>query len=676
MIKSFKTTKGLSYPFGATWDGSGVNFVVYSAHATKIYLCLFSEDGRKEEARIPLFKDEGGVWHIYVKDLKLGQLYGYRVEGEYNPSKGKKFNEHKLLLDPYAKSLFGVCRWHKDMYVYDPSIPVNLYSFSTTDSSHCVPKGVVIDDTFDWEEDERPLIPWDETIIYEVNVKGITAKNPEVPSSYRGKFLGLSDSTMIKYFKDLGITTLELMPCQNFFTNIPQIDRGKSNYWGYDSLCFFAPHVDYLVSGDINEFKKMVKILHQEGIEVILDVVFNHTTEGNAYGPTISFKGFDNESYYKPVPEDRMYYIDDTGCGATFNIYHPRGLQYVMDALRYWAEQMHVDGYRFDLTVSLCRGFREVEESSSFLKAVLQDKVLQKLKLIAEPWDLGPSGYRLGYFSYPWAEWNDKYRDALRRFWKGEKGLVSEVAKRISGSRDIFKDRALYSSINYITAHDGFTLEDLVSYEHKCNLANGEENRDGTDNNLSWNSGIEGETTDKDILSFREQRKRNFISTLLLSAGTPMILAGDELSRTQRGNNNAYCQDNEISWFNWSNINKSKEDFLEFTSSLISFRKEHNIFSHSEYIFTTPSGREMSDSDWRVSYSRSLSFMVKGDKESLFIIMNAYDGDILWTLPEISGKKEWEYVFDTSITKDGKFGGISFKKYKVKPWSMVVFINR
>ncbi len=675
MRTEFKTEAGSSFPLGADWDGDGVNFAIYSRHASKIELCLFDDSGKKEISRLPLVKGNVGIWHIYVKGLKLGQLYGYRADGIYNPAEGKKFNPHKLLLDPYAKSVSGVCKWHKDMYAYNPEPPINLYSFSTTDSASSVPKSVVVDDAFEWDDDQLPEIPWEETVIYEVNVKGLTALNPDIASTYRGKFLALSDSEMIKYFKSLGVTTLELMPCQNFFTNLPQTDKGVSNFWGYDNLCFLAPHNEYLVSGDISEFKTMVKTLHQAGIEVVLDVVFNHTTESNAYGPTLSFRGIDNEEYYKPVPNDKAFYIDDTGCGATFNVYNAHGLQLVMDALRYWAEQMHVDGFRFDLTPALCRELHEIEEKPAFLKAVHQDPVLQKLKMIAEPWDLGPSGYRLGWFPEPWAEWNDKFRDALRKFWRGEKGLVTEVAKRISGSADIFKDRPRYASINYIAAHDGFTLQDLVSYDRKHNFANGEENHDGTDNNWSWNTGVEGETDDKTILALREQRKRNFMASLILSAGTPMILSGDELSRTQHGNNNTYCQDNETAWVHWAKKGWKHNEFRQFTAALVEFRKKHNIFAEADYIFIAPSGRPMADIDWKVSYSRSLSFVVQGKDEALFVIMNAYDGEILWTLPPSPHGSSWQLVFDTSETKDGNFGGAKFKKYSSKPWSFALFMS-
>ena len=666
---------GMAEPLGATLTEGGVNFAVYSKNATRMELCLFDETGIRETA-LPIQAKTGNVWHIFVKGIKAGQLYGYRVYGPYEPYVGKKFNPNKLLLDPYAKSIKGDCVWHNDMHTYNTKEPVSLLSFSSSDSAPFMPKAEVVDGAFDWGNDRKPYIPFADTVIYELNVKAITALCPDVPLAYRGKFLGLSSPAMIKYFKDLGVTSLELMPSQNFFTNSILLSKNLANLWGYDPLCFFAPHNAYLASGDIGEFKRMVKELHEEGLEVILDVVFNHSTEGNAYGPTLGYKGLDNETYYKPDPQNPMNYIDDTGCGASFNLNDDAVVKLVMDALSYWADEMHVDGFRFDLATELCRGERYVTKDAKFLKAIAENKSLQKLKLIAEPWDLGPDGYRLGWFPSQFAEWNDRYRDAVRKFWRGDKGMIVEFARRISGSQDIFKNKPRYCSINFVTAHDGFCLYDLVSYEHKRNLANGENNHDGANNNWSWNTGVEGETDNEAIRSLRKQRMRSLMATLMLSGGTPMILYGDEMARTKNGNNNTYCQDNELSWLSWNRDEKA-QDFWKFMSALIHFRKENNIFDKGEFKAFRPDAKELSFENWSEDFSRSISCSIMGENAALFVIFNAYDAEIEWklpVLPDAKGRwKTWRLVFDTAKNKDGGFGGDVYEKYTAPAWSVVCF---
>src|SRR3984885_4607911 len=565
---------GRPYPQGATWDGEGVNFAIFSEFAEKVELCLFDQNGRQETHRVVLPEHTDQVWHGYLPEARPGLLYGYRVYGPYEPLKGFRFNPNKLLLDPYAKQLLGTLRWSDAHFGYRIGHKQEDLSFDRRDSASGMPKCRVIDPAFTWGADRPPRIPWHESVIYELHVKGFTMRHPEVPPALRGTYAGLATAPVVKYLQGLGITAVELMPVHYFVDDRHLVDKGLRNYWGYNSIGFFAPETRYSATGSVNEFKTMVKALHSAGIEVILDVVYNHTAEGNHLGPTLCFRGADNASYYRLTPDNPRYYMDFTGTGNTLNLQHPRVLQLIMDSLRYWVLEMHVDGFRFDLASALARELFDVDRLGSFFDTIGQDPVLSQVKLIAETWDVGSGGYQVGTFPPGWNEWNDKYRDTMRAYWKGDGGLIGDFARRFTGSSDLYEasGRKPHASINFVTAHDGFTLQDLVSYNEKHNEANGEDSRDGSNDNRSWNCGVEGPAADPLIRKLRTQQKRNLIATLLLSQGVPMVLAGDELGRTQDGNNNAYCQDNETSWVDWQ-LDEEQQQFMEFVAHMIDFRR-------------------------------------------------------------------------------------------------------
>ena len=676
MAPSWKVWPGRPYPLGATWDGEGVNFAIFSAHAEKIELCLFDRSGGHEEARIVLPEYTDEVWHAYLPDARPNLLYGYRVHGPFDPLNGHRFNSNKLLIDPYAKALQGRLRWGDPMFGYRFGSPQEDLSFDRRDNSRLVPKCRVVEPAFTWGSDRRPQIPWEETIVLEMHVRGITIKHPDVEPLYRGTFSGLVSPAMIDYLVHLGVTAVELLPIHAAIDDRHLIKRGLVNYWGYSTIGFFAPDPRFLPTPSIAGFKTAVKRLHDAGIEVLLDVVYNHTGEGNQLGPTLSFRGIDNASYYC-LQADRRFYYDVTGTGNTLNLDHPRVLQMVMDSLRYWAVEMHVDGFRFDLCPALARENGDFSQYSAFFDAVGQDPVLARLKLIAEPWDLGPYGYQLGNFPPGWAEWNGQYRDTLRRFWRGDKGLVPDLASRVAGSSDIFgyRGRRPWASINFITAHDGFTLQDLTSYNRKYNEPNGEDNRDGTDANYSSNYGVEGQSDDPHVLALRDRQKRNLLATLLTSLGVPMLLAGDEIGRSQQGNNNAYCQDNEISWLDWENITQTDRDLTQFVSYLVHLRRRHRVFSRPRFFrgevlskagvkditWITPAGREVTTEDWNNTGASALGYVLSGAAgefftpggqrdidENFFVMMNADCQGIDFQLPALAAPMSWEPLVDTA----------------------------
>ncbi len=678
---------GKSYPRGATWDGEGVNFAVFSEHAEKVELCIFDEKGRREVQRIPFPEKTDQVWHCYLPEARPGMLYGYRVYGPYEPEKGHRFNPSKLLLDPYAKALTGLISWSDANFGYRVGHERADLSFDRRDSAPGMPKCRVIDPAFTWGDDRRPNIAWHDTVIYELHVKGFTMQHPDVPPSLRGTYAGLAAGPVIEYLKRLGVTTVELMPVHDFIDDRHLVEKGLRNYWGYNSIGFFAPDSRYGGDRLVAEFKTMVKTLHSAGIEVILDVVYNHTGEGDQLGPTLCFRGMDNASYYRLNPDEPRYYMDYTGCGNTLNMVHPRVLQLIMDSLRYWVTEMHVDGFRFDLASTLARELHEVDRLGAFFDIVRQDPVLSQVKLIAEPWDLGEGGYQVGNFPGGWTEWNDKYRDTMRAYWKGDGGIIGEFAQRLTGSSDLYESdgRRPHASINFITAHDGFTLHDLVSYDQKHNEANLEDNRDGSDNNLSWNSGVEGETDDAQLSALRAQRKRNFLATLLLSQGVPMITAGDEVGRTQRGNNNAYCQDSELSWMDWA-LTSDKQQLLEFTRRMIRLRREHAVFRRRRFfqgrpihgsgtkdiIWLKPDGTEMSDEEWQHDHARCLGVVLSGAgmsetdqrgrplSDSTFLMLfNAHHEELAFKLPNHEAGMRWLVVMDMTheegLARNGAF---------------------
>lgn len=672
---------GKPYPLGATWDGEGVNFALFSENATGVELCLFDDPRAKQEShRIRLEERTDQIWHVYIPGLWPGQHYGYRVQGPYEPAEGHRFNPNKLLIDPYAKSIAGLIEWSDAMFGYPIGHPDADLAFDERDNAGNVPKCVVIDSAFTWGGDRPLKTPWEKTIIYEAHVKGMTARHPEVPDHMRGTYSGLTTPAIIDHLVNLGVTAIELLPVHHFVRDKHLADRGLTNYWGYNTMGFFAPDIRYAVSPirgrHVREFKTMVKTLHSAGIEVILDVVYNHTAEGNHLGPTLSFRGIDNASYYRLVADDKRYYMDYTGCGNTLNVTHPRTLQLIMDSLRYWVTEMHVDGFRFDLAAALARELHEVDRLSAFFDILHQDPILSQVKLIAEPWDLGEGGYQVGNFPVGWAEWNGKYRDTIRRYVKGDGGQVAELGYRLTGSSDLYaaSGRRPFASVNFITAHDGFTLHDLVSYNHKHNEANGEQNRDGTDDNLSWNCGVEGPTNGRTVLELRERQKRNFLAILFLSQGIPMLCGGDEIGRTQRGNNNAYCQDNDISWFDWQ-LDQPRRDLLEFTRNLIALRKQHPVLRRRRFFqgrhirgsevkdlaWFRPDGKEMTDEDWDRGFVRSLALRLAGDAieetdekgrrltdDTLLILLNAHHEPLDFTLPAHKRGVRWQSVLDTS----------------------------
>jgi glycogen operon protein len=667
---------GKPYPLGASWDGEGVNFAIFSEHAEKMELCLFDEVGRRELHRINMNEQTDQVWHCYLPEARPGILYGYRAYGPYEPAKGLRFNPHKLLLDPYAKQIAGELKWSDSHFGYRVGSRQEDLSFDRRDSAPGMIKAMVIDPAFTWGTDQPPRTPWHKSVIYELHVKGFTIRHPQVAESLRGTYAGLGTAPVIDHLLKLGVTAVELMPVHYFVDDRQLTDRGLRNYWGYNSIGFFAPVSRYSSTGSVNEFKTMVKIMHSAGIEVILDVVYNHTAEGNQLGPTLSFRGIDNPVYYRTLADNPRYYMDYTGTGNTLNMRHPRVLQLIMDSLRYWVLDMHVDGFRFDLAATLARELHEVDKLGAFLDIIHQDPVLSQVKLIAEPWDLGEGGYQVGKFPVGWAEWNDKYRDALRSYWKGDGGQIGELAYRITGSSDLYarSGRRPYASINFVTAHDGFTLHDLVSYNQKHNEANGEENRDGTDNNRSWNCGAEGPTDDATINALRSRQKKNLLTTLLLSQGVPMLLAGDAMGHTQQGNNNAYCQDNEISWIDWDNA-KNHENLISLVNQLIELRRKHPIFRRRNFfqgraikgagvkdiLWLRPDGREMTDEQWNQESARTMGVFLSGSSvdevdergqpltdENFLLILNAHHEQLAFTLPTVASGMAWTALIDTA----------------------------
>jgi isoamylase len=670
---------GLPYPLGATWDGKGVNFALFSANATKVELCLFDATGVREIARFVLPECTDEIWHGYLPEARPGTLYGYRVDGPYDPAHGHRFNAHKLLLDPYAKSLHGSFRWSDAHFGYRTDSTRQDLSFDRRDSARGMPKCRVVDPAFTWGADRPPDRRWSETIIYETHLRGFTKLHPAVPEALKGTAAGMSVREVIEYLKALGITAVEFLPIHAFVSSRHLSKRGLTNYWGYDSIAFFAPEPRYLATGSVAEFKTMVSLLHDAGIEVILDVVYNHTGEGNQLGPTLCFRGIDNASYYRLTP-DRRGYMDYTGTGNTLDLSHPRVLQMVMDSLRYWVSDMHVDGFRFDLCTALARESSDFDTGSGFLDAVRQDPVLSRVKLIAEPWDVGPDGYQLGNFGPGWSEWNDRYRDVARRFWRGDEGVLPELAARLAGSADLF-DRAARrpsSSINFVTAHDGFTLADLVTYEHKHNESNGEDNHDGHNENSSVNYGVEGPSDDSAINAMRRRHRRNLLSTLIFSQGTPMLLAGDEFGRSQHGNNNAYCQDNDISWLDWA-IPPEEQEFTAFFRRLIALRHRHPVirwprFLHGHHrspegikdiTWLSPTGAEMTPEQWQEGQRRCVGLMLNGEAETpidpdgapivcplLILLINGGGDAEDFVLPAMPHGIGWTRLIDTA--QDGE----------------------
>lgn len=658
----YKVLPGKTYPLGAEFDGNGVNFALFSAHAEKVVLCLFDPSGIEEIMRVEITENDHNIWHVYLEGVRPGQVYGYRVYGPYKPLEGKRFNPNKLLFDPYARKLIGKLIWHKAIFGYDTDSPEQDLSFSTLDSAPYVPKSVVVANDFNWENDSRLEYGFNESIIYELHLKGYTALHPRIEDKCRGKFLGLTSKSVVNYLKWLGVTAVELLPVHAFFGD--KTGQNKQNYWGYESLSFFAPESSYLVNGEIDEFKSMVKTLHSNGLEVILDVVYNHTGEGNQLGPTLCYRGIDNESYYTLDKTNKRFYFDSTGCGASFNLQNPYVLTLVMDSLRYWVEQMHVDGFRLDLASSLSRVKTVFTQDCGFLYAARQDAVLRQVKLIAEPWDVGIGGYQIGAFPPAWAEWNDRFRDVVRRFWRGDERQVGEFASRISGSSDIFgyNNRNIWSSVNFVTAHDGFSLRDVVSYNQKHNEANGENNRDGSDSNWSWNTGAEGIQSSYALCEMRLKRVKALFATLLLSFGTPMLFAGDELGNTQFGNNNPYCQDNVISWIVWQAITLRDRNLARFVHNLINLRKSLSVFKrnlffdgkkagtadYKDLAWYNETGVEFTAADWNKNDRKCLSYAVYSPNKLLLVVFNAGTENIKWKLPLFKGAKKWKLAVDSS----------------------------
>ncbi|MDX6285340.1 MAG: isoamylase [Frankiales bacterium] len=667
---------GHPYPLGATFDGSGTNFALFSEVAERVELCLLDDDGQEE--RVELTEVDAFVWHGYLPNVVPGQRYGYRVHGPYEPEAGHRCDPAKLLLDPYAKAFDGNIEWDESLFSYRFKDPTKR---NGKDSGPHAMTSVVINPFFDWQNDRPPRTPYHETVIYEAHVKGLTIQHPGLPEEIRGTYAGIGHPVMIEHLKKLGVTAIELMPVHQFVDDHHLVQRGLSNYWGYNTIGFLAPHNTYAAYGQrgqqVQEFQGMVKALHEAGIEVILDVVYNHTAEGNHMGPTLSFRGIDNAAYYKLVDDEPQYYMDYTGTGNSFNVRHPHVLQLIMDSLRYWVLEMHVDGFRFDLASALAREFYDVDRLSAFFDLVQQDPVVSQVKLIAEPWDVGEGGYQVGNFPPLWTEWNGKYRDTVRDFWRGEGGTLAEFASRLTGSSDLYESsgRRPYASVNFVTAHDGFTLHDLVSYNDKHNEANGEDNNDGESHNRSWNSGVEGPTDDLDVIALREKQKRNFIATLFLSQGVPMLLHGDEMGRSQQGNNNVYCQDNPLAWVDWADM---REDWAlaDFTEKVSALREAHPVFKRRRFfqgrplrgsggvadiVWFTPGGEEMSDEDWEKGYARSVMVFLNGQgiptpdsrgeritDDSFLMLLNAHHEDLTFTLPPSEFGERWEVVLDSA----------------------------
>ncbi|MBW4440462.1 MAG: glycogen debranching protein GlgX [Plectolyngbya sp. WJT66-NPBG17] len=669
---------GKVYPLGAAWDGKGTNFSLFSESATGVDLCLFDQQG--SETRLPLYEGENFLWHGYVLGIAPGQRYGFRVHGAWEPEHGHRFNSNKLLIDPYAKAIEGDVQQAEEIYSYPWGDPGEDLAFSTSDDAHLIPKCIVVDQSFNWEGDQLLQTPWNETVIYEMHVKGFTQKHPNIPEPLRGTYAGLAHPSAIEHLQSLGVTAVELMPVHHFLAQPGHLtDKGLSNYWGYDSVNFFAPYSGYsadkTLGGQVQEFKQMVKELHRAGIEVILDVVYNHTGEGNHCGPMLSLRGIDNKTYYRLVEGNERYYMDFTGCGNSLNVQSPQVLKLIMDSLRYWVTEMHVDGFRFDLASALARELYAVDNLASFFDIIHQDPILASVKLIAEPWDVGDGGYQVGNFPILWSEWNGRYRDEMRDFWRGQDGKLGEFAYRFTGSSDLYQlnGRRPHASINFITAHDGFTLRDLVSYNEKHNEANGEDSRDGESHNRSWNCGIEGETSDVEVLRLRERQQRNILTTLMLSQGIPMIVMGDEMGRTQFGNNNAYCQDNELSWLDWELCDRSS-DLLNFTRELIHFRQDHPVFrrqrwfqgqaihgsSVSDIAWFNPDGQDMNEEQWCNGYAKAITVFLNGSElpdrgpkggrirdSSFLLLFNAHWEMLDFVLPARLRQRKWNAIVNT-----------------------------
>ena len=705
-----RTRPGSPYPLGATWDGSGVNFALFSENATGVELCLFDGPDGTRETRVRLTEQTDQVWHVYLPEARPGQRYGYRVHGPYEPAKGHRFNPAKLLLDPYAKAIDGTVKWSDALFGYTVGHPDADLSKDDRDSAPGVPKCVVIDHAFTWGNDRPPRIPFNESVIYEVHVKGFTVRHPHVPRHLRGTYAGLASPPAVDYLRSLGVTAVELLPVHQFVVDKHLADKGLTNYWGYNSIGYLAPDVRYAAGGNLGqqvaEFKTMVKTLHEAGIEVILDVVYNHTGEGNHLGPTLCFRGIDNHAYYRLDANDLRCYTDYTGTGNTLDMTHPRTLQLIMDSLRYWVLEMHVDGFRFDLASTLARELHDVDRLAAFFDIVHQDPVISQVKLIAEPWDLGEGGYQVGNFPVLWAEWNGKYRDTVRAYWKGDEGQAAALAYRLTGSSDLYGQggRRPYASINFVTAHDGFTLHDLVSYNEKHNEANGEGSRDGNDHNLSWNCGAEGPTDDPAIRALRERQKRNFLATLFLSQGVPMLLGGDEFGRTQLGNNNAYCHDNELAWVDWE-LDATGRRLLAFTRRLIALRRRHPVLHRRQFFFgrrirgsevkdlswLRPDGQEMTEEGWSNGHTRTLGLRLTGDAipevsrlgerivdDSFLILLNAHHDAVPFTLPADPRDVVWEPIVDTR-QPDGVARGEAVRAgepYGLAGRSLAVLISR
>jgi glycogen operon protein len=688
---------GTAYPLGATWDGSGTNFALFSEVATAVELCLFEPGdddrggGRSPERRIALTETDGFVWHCYLPEVGPGQRYGYRVHGPYRPEHGHRCNPAKLLLDPYGKAVDGEVRWHEALFSYRMH---DRSALNTADSAPYMPRNVVIDPHFDWAGDRAPRTPYHETLIYEAHVRGLTLRHPQVPPGQRGTYAGLAHPAVIEHLTRLGVTAIELMPVHQFVSERPLAGRGLANYWGYNTIAFLAPHNRYSSAaepdGQVAEFKAMVKALHEAGIEVILDVVYNHTAEADHRGPTLSFRGIDNAAYYRLQADRPQHYLDYTGCGNSLNVRHPHALQLIMDSLRYWILEMHADGFRFDLASALARELHDVDRLSTFFELVQQDPVVSQVKLIAEPWDVGEGGYQVGKFPPLWTEWNGKYRDTVRDLWRSRPDVLPEFASRLTGSSDLYETSARrpVASVNFITCHDGFTLQDLVSYDHKHNAANGEDGRDGSDDNRSWNCGTEGPSDDPAVNELRARQVRNFLVTLFCSQGIPMLAAGDEMGRTQQGNNNAYCQDNEISWVDWEGVAKHA-DLLEFSCELSELRRLHPVFRRRRFfsgrpaaapgrggeagladiVWLTPSGRAMTAADWQVGYARSLAVFLNGNAitepgphgeplrdDDFLLLVNAHSAPVTFVLPTARFAAAWQILVDTSAPAGGAAG--------------------
>jgi glycogen operon protein len=698
---------GTPYPLGATWDGWGTNFALFSEAGKRVELCLFDESADKgslTETRVELTETDGFVWHGYLPGIAPGQRYGYRVHGPHDPPRGLRCDGSKLLLDPYGKAVEGDVRWDASLFDYQFASPTKR---NTADSASHMPKNVVINPFFDWGNDRAPQTPYHETIIYEAHVRGLTLCHPEVPAAQRGTYAGLAHPAVVAHLQRLGVTAVELMPVHQFVAEKSLVGRGLTNYWGYNTIGFLAPHNRYCSAGQrgeqVGEFKSMVKALHEAGIEVILDVVYNHTAEGDHMGPTLCFRGIDNAAYYRLSDSERWRYLDYTGCGNSLNARHPHSLQLVMDSLRYWILEMHVDGFRFDLAAALARELHDVDRLSTFFDLVQQDPVVSQVKLIAEPWDVGEGGYQVGNFPSLWSEWNGQYRDAVRDFWRGRPSTVPEFASRLTGSSDLYatSGRRPFASINFMTCHDGFPLNDLVSYDRKHNEANGEDNRDGTDDNRSWNCGAEGPSDDPAIAGLRARQKRNFLVTLFLSQGVPMLLAGDEMGRTQGGNNNAYCQDSSVSWLDWG-LAAVQQDLLQFTETLAGLRRDHPVFRRRRFfrgqvpggekgdiVWLTPAGGVMTDSDWAASYAKSLAVYLNGDAisepdprggkitdDSFLLLFNAHSNALVFTLPDSGYAAGWEVVIDTARTSPGAPGAVRPPKGEIEVRDRAVVVLR